>query len=757
MKTYISIFSAFLFLHSTLYAQELNGPTSWETIGNTFSQPNVHLQLGRNFYDWYGSGDVNNDEVIDNNDLIAINNSVKNYRSNLDLKGEASTIEDKQILQEYLSGLRNYLPGHFNSLNTYEEKVYWWENVVKKMDIRKHAGPGWECRNYVIQGEIDTYGLSNIDQFIQEQKASGEITYDKTDNALYNGPMQGFSTYSNGVPHAVMGLLVGKPGENPNPLEFDHWYFVGSDFSDYRRIYPGDLSMDGDQYAKMSKVAYIEPDYAPGTYFFDAVSNFLNFDIKNNIGSLKDYAKDWLLLEDPSNFTIDVVDPIDKTLNYQVNLNTTPNVTGYPEVNVSNGLEAILTYSDGSNVPTNTNYPNIEYYFDRTWTGEATSSSLVTKRDSEVQRIYVKDNESPTGNVPIDINLTNEQVVSNGGLSTSITGEITNVKDNSNLPVNINVAYQLKSATEEEKIYNSIFTLTDVFGNVKTYSSQKITVLYSQISIQSLTDLLINAEKNQDLSPQGLKEKGYNSEPKVTISNSTSDYTLTYFDKDTIYHSSLFPWADREFTRLFIAKLNSDGIADTMQHKIIVKDLENPFVENLEAITITDKDSLHPSVTGYPKITDNVAVGDTAISYNLISENSTEKNFKAQAKVADVFGNDTTFLYQDVKVYIVTDINNKETLPLEFALFQNYPNPFNPTTKISYSIPSNANFQSANTNVSLTVYDILGNKIEALINEAQKSGYYAIQFKAEKLSSGIYYYQLITDNYNSVKKMLIFK
>ncbi|MBK7106384.1 MAG: T9SS type A sorting domain-containing protein [Ignavibacteriae bacterium] len=742
MKTYISIFSAFLLIFTTLYSQGLNGPTSWETIGNTFSQPNVHLQLGRNFYDWYGSGDVNNDEVIDNNDLIAINNGVKNDRSDVDGDGISSASNDKLVLQNYLNKNIDYLPSHWNYLNK-EEKTSWLEKIIKINDAINYGGTGWFCRNYINQMEIDFYGISNIEGYIEYKKDLGEVEYNKEDNAKFNIPLQYFSTKStSGVDHAISGTLVGN-----NPLDFNDWYFVG--YENDNRVFPGDYALDEDGFAYMGKSAYIEDDIFHNR-FFTFINNFLSFNLTDGEAIMDYYDVNGLLLTDPSNFTIDVLDPIDKTLNYQVNLNTTSNVTGYPEVNVSNGFEAILTYSDGSNVPTNATYPNIEYYFDRTWTGEATSSSLVTKRDSEVQRIYVKDNESPTGNIPVDINLINEQVVSNGGLSASLTGEIINVKDNSNLPVNVNVDYQLKSETDEERIYNSIFTLTDVFGNVKTYSTQKITVLYSQISIQSLTDLLVNAEKNQDLSPQGLKEKGYNSEPKVTISNSTSDYTLTYFDKDTIYHSSLFPWAEREFTRIFIAQLNSDGIADTMQHKIIVKDLENPFVENLEAITITDKDSLHPSVTGYPKITDNVAVQDTIITYNLVSENSTERNYNAVATVTDVFGNVTTYTYQIVTVTIVTDVAENNNLPTEYKLSQNYPNPFNPTTTINYSI-KNSN------HVKLVIFDILGNEIIRLVDKYQKSGNYNIEVDASKLCAGVYFYKLICGNFIVTKKMVVLK
>ncbi len=89
-------------------------------------------------------------------------------------------------------------------------------------------------------------------------------------------------------------------------------------------------------------------------------------------------------------------------------------------------------------------------------------------------------------------------------------------------------------------------------------------------------------------------------------------------------------------------------------------------------------------------------------------------------------------------------------IPLEYNLFQNYPNPFNPVTVIKYSI-------AERTKVNLTVYDILGNEIKTLVNENKEPGYYEINFESENLSSGIYLYRLNTNNFVSIKKMVIIK
>ncbi len=88
--------------------------------------------------------------------------------------------------------------------------------------------------------------------------------------------------------------------------------------------------------------------------------------------------------------------------------------------------------------------------------------------------------------------------------------------------------------------------------------------------------------------------------------------------------------------------------------------------------------------------------------------------------------------------------------PNEYKLLQNYPNPFNPSTTIQYSIPKNEN-------VTLKIYNALGEEVRTLVNEHQTAGNYKVNFNAENLSSGIYYYRIVSKNYNAVKKMILLK
>jgi photosystem II stability/assembly factor-like uncharacterized protein len=89
-------------------------------------------------------------------------------------------------------------------------------------------------------------------------------------------------------------------------------------------------------------------------------------------------------------------------------------------------------------------------------------------------------------------------------------------------------------------------------------------------------------------------------------------------------------------------------------------------------------------------------------------------------------------------------------IPVKFALEQNYPNPFNPTTTIEFSVPEEGN-------VNLTLFNTLGKKVITLVDEYKVPGNYKINFKAEGLSSGIYFYKLQSGNFSSIKKMVLMK
>ena len=96
-------------------------------------------------------------------------------------------------------------------------------------------------------------------------------------------------------------------------------------------------------------------------------------------------------------------------------------------------------------------------------------------------------------------------------------------------------------------------------------------------------------------------------------------------------------------------------------------------------------------------------------------------------------------------------ISRAEALPTSYNLAQNYPNPFNPVTTIEFSLPEKAQ------NVKLTIYSLLGEKITELVNTSLEAGRYSYQWDGKNVATGIYIYELKTEKFVSVKKMLLMK
>jgi hypothetical protein len=93
---------------------------------------------------------------------------------------------------------------------------------------------------------------------------------------------------------------------------------------------------------------------------------------------------------------------------------------------------------------------------------------------------------------------------------------------------------------------------------------------------------------------------------------------------------------------------------------------------------------------------------------------------------------------------------NGNDIPDQYSLSQNYPNPFNPSTAISYQLPKSGV-------VKLTVFDVLGREVKTLVNEYKPAGTYEVTFDGSSISSGLYFYRIITGDYTDVKKMMLVK
>jgi len=126
--------------------------------------------------------------------------------------------------------------------------------------------------------------------------------------------------------------------------------------------------------------------------------------------------------------------------------------------------------------------------------------------------------------------------------------------------------------------------------------------------------------------------------------------------------------------------------------------------------------------------------------YSYTDKNVNSGNYYYRLKQIDTDGQ---YEYSD-EVSVVVET------PADYVLEQNYPNPFNPSTKIKFSIPEAGM-------IKLTIYDLLGQEVKTLVEEAREAGSYSELFDASGMHSGIYFYELRVNGFILTKKMQLLK
>jgi hypothetical protein len=94
--------------------------------------------------------------------------------------------------------------------------------------------------------------------------------------------------------------------------------------------------------------------------------------------------------------------------------------------------------------------------------------------------------------------------------------------------------------------------------------------------------------------------------------------------------------------------------------------------------------------------------------------------------------------------------NNQNAIPNQYVLNQNYPNPFNPSTVISFGLPSASD-------VTIEIYNTLGQLVKTIAKGTYPAGNHAVKFNAGSLSSGVYFYKLISGSFTETKRMILLK
>jgi hypothetical protein len=213
--------------------------------------------------------------------------------------------------------------------------------------------------------------------------------------------------------------------------------------------------------------------------------------------------------------------------------------------------------------------------------------------------------------------------------------------------------------------------------------------------------------------------------------------TLPKYKIDTLNNVYLGPFF--QYIYLFY-KLNADsGEAwfnpDFAEWEWVARIDTGIVFSRISAIKVFQYGPAHPDSTPFPYVLRECWLAD---GFGLIYQWEEPGYFyaiKGCIVESDTFG-------------ILTSVEPLKEFPIEFSLKQNYPNPFNPSTTIEFTVQHSSE-------VSLTIYDILGREVSTLLKDWMGFGNYKFQWNAEGLTSGVYFCRLIVNgNIKTIKMML---
>ncbi|MBE0571498.1 MAG: T9SS type A sorting domain-containing protein [Ignavibacteriaceae bacterium] len=113
-----------------------------------------------------------------------------------------------------------------------------------------------------------------------------------------------------------------------------------------------------------------------------------------------------------------------------------------------------------------------------------------------------------------------------------------------------------------------------------------------------------------------------------------------------------------------------------------------------------------------------------------------------------IHGEEITVTNESINKLLI--LSDKSETPITYSLEQNFPNPFNPTTTIKFAV-------TKESNVNLSVYNILGELVSTLVNEQLKTGYHQYEFDASNLASGVYLCRIIAGDFVETRKMVLLR
>jgi len=352
---------------------------------NVFIQPNLK-NAGEFTLDYYGSGDANNDGIIDWDDYNLMVLGTSNDRTKV--TGTGTNQEDINLLYDYLMDSIRYLPAHWNWLQDSTERIEWYEKTVI-IDQPQTPIPGGDCSAYSLTHLVSESGVENID--------SSGLNFnliDTTENMRFNLPVNVVGCVTlNLVAHFINSIAI---GDTLTSL-YTH-YLMEPQLG--QRVFPGDISVSPNHMINIERLAYVYSEFLGDT--IHGRINIIWFDLENGIVSDTTFLHpDAPLYRTLKNVHLQGQKPADVIVNWEGGqANTNPSNTGYPTGVSPSGTT--MEWSDTTNQGTgNWNPDTYNYWIKRSWRLvqdtiiDTTLCHTWTVYNRPAQQITVQDTASP--------------------------------------------------------------------------------------------------------------------------------------------------------------------------------------------------------------------------------------------------------------------------------------------------------------------------------------------------------------------------
>lgn len=411
---------------------------------------------------WYGSGDVNNNGLIDwedYNSTISGNNPWTDgtYRFDTDLNGVSGTLADKQIIYEYLTGIRN----HINKweFESYSEKVSHFQKAIT-IDPTDQINPyssGWLCGNYAAQTFLNFNGVYNPENSVFGEDNGTNLQYDVMHNGIIRIPLREVHTMtSEGIAHEINSIYLGSP-ENQDATDFYNRIFIEPQTDEFIEI--GNYSLN--DFANENWYGYYFN--IPFQQWWYSTRSMVNYNFSggqpNLVSQNPNLVISWTPFEQIQN-------PENISLEFPADTNS--QFTGLPD-SLYYGTD--YSYSDLSNQTSNQTCSDVTYEILRAFNYSAGAyNSSNTPSATYTQTINVHDLTPPEFSYfPSDTLITKYDSMSPQYLG------FPQAIDNSNLPINFSYSDELLSGDDPFQYWARHWNAVDVCGN-EADSTQYITV-----------------------------------------------------------------------------------------------------------------------------------------------------------------------------------------------------------------------------------------------------------------------------------------